>query len=321
MCISIVIPVYNEVENVEPLYEAICPSMEDAGLQFEVIFVDDCSQDGTLDLLRAIAARDDRVRVVELRGNFGQTIALRTGIELSRGEIIAVMDGDMQNDPRDIPALVEKLNEGYDVVSGWRRDRNDPLISRKVPSKIANWLMRTVTRVPIHDTGCSLKVFRAELLRKLPLYSDMHRFIPAISMMATDRIAEVVVRHHARKFGISKYGLTRIIKVIPDLVTLKMLVSFSRRPMHWFGGWAALFFLLSVTTGTYVAYCCFACSDAPLTVLLSVTALLGFASVHLAGAGIFAELIIQSEPSHPIEPLVDVRLIRREDPIRDENHE
>jgi len=235
--LSLVVPVYNERENLAPLVEEIDAVARRHGWSYELLLVNDGSDDGSAEMIDALAARRPEIRGLHLDRNHGQSAAIAAGFAHARGQWIVTLDADGQNDPADIPALIDLLGE-YDLAIGYRAKRVDGWV-RRATSWIANRIRNLLTGDRVIDTGCSLKVFRAELLRKLPLYSDMHRFIPAISMMATDRIAEVVVRHHARKFGISKYGLTRIIKVIPDLVTLKMLVSFSRRPMHWFGGWAA----------------------------------------------------------------------------------
>ena len=269
---------------------------------YEIVFVDDGSDDGTFEILKSITESSDRLRLVKLRGNFGQTIALRAGVKEAKGEIIVTMDGDLQNDPRDIPALVARIEDGADIVSGWRRDRKDRLIVRKVPSKIANWIIRRITAVPIHDTGCALKAYRAELIQKLPLYSDMHRFLPAVSGMATSRFDEMVVRHHPRTRGQSKYGLSRVGKVVLDIMTVKMLISFSKRPLLWFGLWSLIPFLLSAIAGCYCLFMVAAGDDRPLVVPATSTLLFAVLGIHLLFAGIFAELIVHTDPSQGIGP-------------------
>jgi glycosyltransferase involved in cell wall biosynthesis len=199
-----------------------------------MVFVDDGSRDGTAALAEKIARRDARVRFVKFRRNYGQTAAMAAGIEHALGEILVTMDGDLQNDPQDIGSFLAKMEEGYDIVVGWRHKRQDKLISRKIPSKIANWLIGKVTGVPITDNGCSLKAFRASLIKNIPLYSEMHRFIPAMASIAGPRIAEIKVRHHARQFGKSKYGLSRVYKVLLDLMVIKTVASFTSRPLLWF---------------------------------------------------------------------------------------
>jgi len=232
--LSIVIPVYNEEESVCALHSAILSAVVPLSLRFEIIFVDDGSSDSTYDRLKQIKHSDPHIKVIRLRRNAGQTPAMRAGFDAARAPIIISMDGDLQNDPRDIPKLLAKIDEGYDLVCGWRVNRQDKLISRKIPSRIANRLIAQVTGVYIRDNGCSLKAYRAEMIKQLKLYSDMHRFIPAVSTLAGARIAEVAVSHHARQFGKSKYGISRTIKVIFDLMAIKMLIGFSSRPIVYF---------------------------------------------------------------------------------------
>jgi len=232
--ISVIVPLYNEEDNVLPLYEAIVRTLDGITPNQEMLFIDDGSQDATFERAAALAEQDPRLKVVRFRKNYGQTPAMAAGIDLARGEILITMDGDLQNDPKDIPAFIEKINEGYDIVVGWRHKRQDKLISRKIPSRIANWLIGKVTGVPIKDNGCSLKAYRASVIKEVPLYSEMHRFIPAMASVAGARIAEIKVAHHARRFGVSKYGLSRIYKVLLDLLAIKTIISFSARPFLWF---------------------------------------------------------------------------------------
>jgi glycosyltransferase involved in cell wall biosynthesis len=233
--LSIVVPLYNEEESVRPLYAAIVQGVEPLGVSFEIVLVDDGSRDGTVRVADEIARADPRVCLVKFRRNYGQTPAMAAGIAEARGGIIVTMDGDLQNDPADIGELLARIEEGYDIVVGWRHERQDKLWSRKVPSRIANALIAKVTGVPIRDNGCSLKAYRACLIKRIPLYSEMHRFIPAMASIAGPRIAEIRVRHHARRFGSSKYGLSRIYKVLLDLMVIKTVASFTTRPMLWFG--------------------------------------------------------------------------------------
>lgn len=315
--LSIVVPLYNEEDNVGRLYDRIVEALEPTGIRFEVVLVDDGSSDGTRERLKRIAEHDGRVRSVLLRANYGQTAAMRAGIEHTLGGIVVTMDGDLQNDPRDIPAFVDKINEGYDLVAGWRRNRKDPILSRKIPSRIANWLIRRMTHVPIHDTGCSLKAYRAELIRQLPLYSELHRFIPAMSTLATARFAEVVVKHHPRRFGKSKYGLSRIGKVLVDVMTVTMLISSSRKPIHWFGLPALCFLALSIGVAGVATWQSLSAQGDSTFVLPVVSLLLGYLSVHLMTAGLFGELVLRSDPSSRVEPLSNSIEFRPVDRNRD----
>jgi glycosyltransferase involved in cell wall biosynthesis len=233
--LSVVVPLYNEEESLRPLYAAIVAGVEPLGVSFEIVFVDDGSRDGTVGIADQIARADPRVCLVKFRRNYGQTPAMAAGIAEARGEIIVTMDGDLQNDPADIGELLARIDEGNDIVVGWRHDRQDKLWTRKVPSRIANALIAKVTGVAIRDNGCSLKAYRACLIKQIPLYSEMHRFIPAMASIAGPQIAEIRVRHHARRFGQSKYGLSRIYKVLLDLMVIKTVASFTARPMLWFG--------------------------------------------------------------------------------------
>jgi glycosyltransferase involved in cell wall biosynthesis len=231
--LSVVAPLYNESQNVRPLVEWILQALETYPATFEIILVDDGSRDGTWNEVRSATA-DKRVHGLRLGANVGQTAAMMAGFDNARGQVIVSLDGDLQNDPRDIPALVSKLDEGYDLVCGWRQQRQDKLLLRKVPSWLANRLIRRLTGVPIRDNGCSLKAYRRELLNRIPLYAEQHRFIPALSASVGARITEMPVRHHARRFGESKYGISRTLKVLVDLITLKMITTFRSRPLLGF---------------------------------------------------------------------------------------
>ncbi len=247
--ISVVIPIYNEEENVALLYESITNVLSKLKQGYEIIMVDDGSKDKTLPILREIQKNDSHLRVIKFRGNFGQSAAMAAGFEAARGENVVAMDGDLQNDPKDIPMLLDKLDEGYDVVSGWRKNRKDKFLIRKVPSKIANRLICSVTGVELHDTGCSLKAFRKEVIKRISLYGELHRFIPALAKLEGAKITEVVVNHHARKYGVSKYNITRTFRVIMDLTSLNLFIKHLRNPLRFFGGLAlvSLVFALLAT--------------------------------------------------------------------------
>jgi len=232
--LSVVAPLYNESENVRPLVDWILQALEAYSGVFEVLLVDDGSRDQTWSEIRAAAAADPRVMGLRLGRNVGQTAAMMAGFDNARGRVIVSLDGDLQNDPRDIPALIAKLDEGYDLVCGWRRQRQDKLLLRKIPSWVANRLIRRLTGVPITDNGCSLKAYRRDLLNRISLYAEQHRFIPALSASVGARITEMPVRHHARRFGESKYGISRTVKVLVDLITLKMITTFRSRPLVGF---------------------------------------------------------------------------------------
>jgi glycosyltransferase involved in cell wall biosynthesis len=242
--LSVIVPLYNEEESVGPMHEAIVGALDPLGLEYEILFVDDGSKDATFLKASELARKDRRLRVIKFRRNCGQTPAMAAGIDHARGKILITMDGDLQNDPADIPMFLEKIAEGNDIVCGWRHKRQDKLISRKIPSMVANRIIGKITGVPIKDNGCSLKAYRADIIKSIPLYSDMHRFIPAMTSLAGTKVAEIKVNHHARKFGVSKYGISRIYKVIIDLIVIKTLLSFSTKPLRLFAT-AGLLFLVA----------------------------------------------------------------------------
>ena len=244
--ISIVIPVYNERDNILELLSSITAVMEGADLTYEIIMVDDGSTDDTVAQLISLKTTYEKMHIVQFRRNFGQTAAMAAGFDFARGDVIVPMDGDLQNDPADIPRMIDKLNEGFDVVSGWRKDRKDKLISRKIPSWIANWIIGKITGVRLHDYGCSLKVYRKEVLRHVNLYGEMHRFIPALARWYGAKVTEMVVNHRPRIHGTTKYGLSRTIKVTLDLITVKFLGTFSTKPLHIFGAFGLLSLLVAM---------------------------------------------------------------------------
>lgn len=252
--LSIILPVFNEEENLPILYDRLHAVTETLDGPVEVIYVDDGSTDSSYAVLKRLAASDPTMRVISFRRNFGQTAAISAGIDYAQGEVIITMDSDLQNDPNDIPRLLAKLDEGYDVVSGWRKDRHDEAIRRKAPSRVANYLISTTTGVHLHDYGCTLKAYRREVFSNSRLYGEMHRFIPVYAYWGGARIAELVVQHHPRIYGTSKYGLKRIIKVLLDLTTVKFLSAYSTKPIYFFGGLGFSTMSGGVATGVLVLY-------------------------------------------------------------------
>lgn len=309
--LSIIVPFYNEEENIERMHAAISGAVAPLGIPFEMVLVDDGSRDRTLELAIGIARRDPRVRVVKFRRNYGQTPAMAAGIEHAQGEILITMDGDLQNDPADIEHFLAKIREGYDIVVGWRFNRQDKLVSRKIPSKIANWLIGKVTGVPIKDNGCSLKAFRASLIKEIPLYSEMHRFIPAMASIAGPRIAEIKVRHHARQFGKSKYGLSRVYKVLLDLLVIKTIASFTSRPLIWFALLSVPAFMYAIAAFGYSAYAMLALNH-PLSLPIVGSGLIFMASAIISfSSGILGE---HAYKLGDIRELTFARLTRRIEP-------
>lgn len=293
---SVVVPVMNEEENVPLLHQAISEAMQTWGRSYEIVIVDDGSTDRTFPLLQEMARRDPNLRVVKFRRNFGQSAAMGAGFELARGEVIVTMDGDLQNDPQDIPMVVAELEKGYDVVSGWRKNRKDKLIIRKVPSKIANRLIRKTTQVTLHDTGCSLKAYSRDVVNKISLYGELHRFIPALARVEGARIGEVVVNHHERKFGQSKYNLTRTFRVIMDLTTLNLLLKYLTKPLHFFGALTLLFNALGLGTLLYAAVNLLQnrLATEELNVLMSLGFLLITAGINFLLFGLIANMVVKT---------------------------
>ena len=252
--ISVFLPVYNEEPNLRPLHAKLDDALKRLNRTAEIIYVDDGSTDGSLRVLREVAASDKRVRVVALKRNYGQTAAMAAGIDAAHGEVLIPMDADLQNDPADIIRLLDKLDEGYDVVSGWRKNRKDKMVTRKIPSMIANRLISWIGGVPLHDYGCSLKAYRREALQDVRLYGEMHRFIPIYASWAGARVSEIPVEHHARTMGKSKYGLSRTLKVVFDLMTIKFMASYQTKPIYVFGSFGMLAFFVSVVAGLYAVF-------------------------------------------------------------------
>ena len=252
--LSLFLPVLDEEENLRPMHAKIQSALNALGKTAEVIYVDDGSTDKSLEILKELAASDERVRVISLRRNYGQTAAMSAGIDAAKGDILIPMDADLQNDPADIKRLLEKLNEGYDVVSGWRKNRQDKLISRKIPSQIANRIISWIGGVPLHDYGCSLKAYRRDVIQDVRLYGEMHRFIPIYASWAGARVAEIPVDHHARTMGKSKYGISRTVKVVFDLMTIKFMASYGTKPIYVFGTFGMFAFFASVFAGLYAVF-------------------------------------------------------------------
>jgi glycosyltransferase involved in cell wall biosynthesis len=310
MTISVVIPLYNEEENVEELHSRLKMVLDRLGTDYEVLFIDDGSSDNTLKFLQEIQAADSKVIVLSLRRNFGQTAAFAAGFDYSRGDIIITMDGDLQNDPNDIPKLLEQMKDN-DLVSGWRKKRKDPFLSRRLPSIMANWLISKVTGVNLHDYGCSLKAYKRDVIKNLKLYGEMHRFIPAVASWYGVRIAEVETEHHPRVRGKSKYGISRTMRVVLDLVTVKFLQSFSTKPLQFFGpiGLASgmLGFLISVylTIEKLVVG-----KDIGGRPLLLLGALLIIVGIQFIGMGLLGEMMVrvyhetQKKPIYVIKKVI-----------------
>jgi glycosyltransferase involved in cell wall biosynthesis len=310
--ISIVVPLLNEQECVGDLVVEIETAMRSAGLSFELIMVDDGSADETVSRLGELREGREYLTIVEFRRNFGQTAAMAAGFDHARGEIIIPLDGDLQNDPKDIPRLIAKLDEGYDVVSGWRKDRKDKFITRKIPSCLANWLIGVITKVPLHDYGCTLKAYRRETVSHLRLYGEMHRFLPAMASWSGARVTEMPVNHRPRTRGVTKYGLNRTFKVVLDLLTVKFLGSFSTKPIHIFGGFGILTFLASMIMGLFVLYQKFISAEhLPLNrnALFTISAILVMMSAQFMLMGLLAEMLARTYHESQSKPTYIIRRI------------
>jgi glycosyltransferase involved in cell wall biosynthesis len=309
--LSIVIPVQNESPNIKPLYEELTQVLGQYGRSYEVIIVDDGSTDDTFEQLSSLQARDHRLRVIRFRRNFGQTAAFAAGFAHARGRLVVTSDGDLQNDPRDIPAMVALIDQGNDIVCGWRKDRKDTFVTRRVPSMIANSIISWATGVHLHDYGCSLKVFRSEVVKPLRLYGEMHRFLPAIASQIGVRIAEMVVNHRPRQAGSTKYGLSRTVRVILDLATVKFLLSYSTRPLQIFGLMGLITGGIGTLITAYLAYIRLFTSqgigDRPL-LLLGV--MLVFIGVQLVTFGLLAEVMARTYYESQDKPTYVIREVR-----------
>ena len=292
--LSLFLPVLDEEENLRPMHAKIAAALDALGKTAEVIFVDDGSTDKSLEILKEIAAGDDRVRVISLRRNYGQTAAMSAGIDAAKGDILIPMDADLQNDPADIKRLLDKLDEGYDVVSGWRKNRQDKLISRKIPSQIANRIISWIGGVPLHDYGCSLKAYRRDVIQDVKLYGEMHRFIPIYASWAGARVAEIPVDHHARTMGKSKYGISRTIKVVFDLMTIKFMASYGTKPIYVFGTFGMLAFFLSLVAGIWAIVLKLYGTSFILTPLPVITVVMLAISMQFFLMGLLAELLVRT---------------------------
>ena len=289
--LSIIVPLYNEEDSVAPLYHSIVKSVDRLDTDYEILFVDDGSTDNTVAEAQKLAARDARLRVIIFCRNYGQTPAMAAGIDYANGDVLVTMDGDLQNDPDDIPSLLEKMGEGYDIVVGWRHKRQDKLITRKIPSRIANRLIGWITGVPIRDNGCSLKAYKARVIKNIPLYSEMHRFIPAMASLAGSRIAEIKVKHHARQFGESTYGLSRIYKVLMDLITIKTILSFISHPIRMFALAAGVIMVIGMTA---LVAGVFQLASGSGFVYISVALLYMSLAIALMSLGVIGELVYRT---------------------------
>jgi len=292
--LSVVIPAYNEEENVPILYEKLKKVLDGLGEDYEIIFVDDGSTDGTYQRLKQLAEKDSRLKVIRFKRNYGQTAAMSAGFEHAKGDVIITLDADLQNDPEDIPLLLEKLEEGYHVVSGWRKDRKDPFLSRRLPSMIANWLISKITGVHLHDYGCTLKAYRAEVVKDLELFGDMHRFLPALTKRRGAKITEVVVRHHPRMFGRSKYGIGRTVRVLLDIMLVKFLNEYINKPLYMFGSVGFLLLGLGLFSLFYLIFLkLFLEEPIGRRPLLILSVLLILAGIQLISTGLLAELLVR----------------------------
>lgn len=309
--VSVFLPVFNEEPNLRPLHEKLDRSLAQLGRSAEIIYVDDGSTDGSLMILRELAQKDPRVRVIALRRNYGQTPAMAAGIDAARGKVLIPMDADMQNDPADITRLLDKLDEGYDVVSGWRKNRQDKLITRKIPSMLANKMISWIGGVPLHDYGCSLKAYRRESLADVHLYGEMHRFIPIYASWSGARVTEIPVEHHARTMGKSKYGLSRTLKVVFDLMTIKFMASYQTKPIYIFGTFGMLTFVVSILSAVLACLMKFVdwphhadFIQTPLPVMAMVMLVLG---IQLFLMGLLAEMQVRTYHESQAKAIYAVR--------------
>jgi len=306
--LSILVPVFNEEENISPLYDRLIAALQKTGRAYEIIFIDDGSSDGSIDILLDISKKDPNVKVISFSRNFGQTAALSAGIDFSKGDILIPMDGDLQNDPEDILRLLKKIEEGYDVVSGWRKSRKDPFLTRRIPSMIANKMISLIGGVRLHDYGCTLKAYKRDMLKNIRLYGEMHRFIPIYAQWIGARVAEIPVNHFARRSGSSKYGLSRIFKVILDLMVVKFLLSYSQKPIYVFGGMGLFMIFGAILSGGYAIYLkifkgvSFILTPLPLLSVLLL--MLGFLSILM---GFLAEILTRTYYESQRKPTYQIK--------------
>ncbi len=303
-----VVPVLNEEESLPLLYQRLTEVLTENNYRYEIIVVDDGSTDSSFDILQALQTEDERLRVVQFRRNYGQTAAFAAGFDRARGDVVITIDADLQNDPADIPALLAEMDEGYDVVSGWRVDRQDRFLDRRLPSMVANWMISWTTGVHLHDYGCSLKAYRREVLGDVQLYGELHRFLPALAHAAGGRVTEIPVSHYPRRFGKAKYGLSRTIKVFLDILAVRFLMSYSTRPIHIFGLLGLFSFLVGLALLSYLAvvrlFLLQPIGDRPLTLLGILLTMLG---VQLITSGLLAELVVRTYYESQGKPIYTVR--------------
>lgn len=310
MDLSIVVPVYNEEENIPSLYQQLTAVLEPLGRDYEIICVDDGSQDHSFTMLAELAEQDPRIKVIQFRRNFGQTAGFSAGFDYAQGDVVITIDADLQNDPAGIPLLLDKIDEGYDLVSGWRANRQDPYFSRRLPSTIANWLIAKTTGVQVHDRGCSLRAHRREVVKQMRLYGELHRFIPDMASWVGVTMAEVPVNHRPRRFGKSKYGISRTFRVILDLITVRFLLSYSTRPIHIFGSLGLLSFLVGLGMGIYLSVLKLATGqEIGGRPLLMLSVLLMLVGVQMVAMGLLGELVVRVYHESQDKPIYTVRQI------------
>lgn len=308
MDLSVVVPIYNEEENIPILYSRITEALTAAKVDYELLLVDDGSSDNSYPALKLLAAKDERVKVVRFRRNFGQTAAMSAGFDLARGRVVVPMDGDLQNDPLDIPLLLERIDDGYDVVSGWRKDRKDTFVNRRLPSILANGIISRMTGVHLHDYGCTLKAYRRDVLEDVNLYGEMHRFVPALASQVGAKVTEMPVRHHERLHGKSKYGISRTTKVILDLMTVKFLLSYSTKPIQLFGRWGIYTLAAGTLSGALTVYMkFFEQVNMNRNPLLILTAFLLFMGVQFIVLGLLAELSARTYYEAQGKPIYNIK--------------
>jgi glycosyltransferase involved in cell wall biosynthesis len=306
--VSVVVPIYNELESIPHLLSAVSQTLQAADLDYEIICVDDGSRDGSDRLLKQQALEREDLRVVLLRRNYGQTAAMAAGFRYATGKVIVTIDGDLQNDPSDIPTLMQILEDGYDLVSGWRKNRQDKSLTRVIPSKIANWLIGQVTGVKLHDYGCSLKAYRSELVTDMNLYGELHRFLPALAFIEGAKITEIAVKHHPRRFGQSKYGLDRTFRVVMDLLTISFMRKFLTRPMHVFGLFGLIFLIAGLAISLHLGYIRLVLGiDIGQRPLLILAVVLLLAGLNLFCVGILAEIAMRTYHESQGRPIYRVR--------------
>ena len=305
--LSVVIPIFNEGENISPLYRELKKVLKGLGTAYEVIFVDDGSADASFAVLQGLAKDDKEIKVIQFRKNFGQTAAIAAGVEHAQGEVIVTMDGDGQNDPQDIPRLLERLEQGYDVASGWRKDRRDPFLNKRFPSALANKLISWLTKVRLHDYGCTLKAYRRDILKDVRLYGEMHRFIPAYASWVGARISELEVSHRPRSHGRSKYGLSRTTSIVLDLITILFLQRYSTKPIRLFGGAGMLLMGLGILTGLFVLYRRMIWGGAWISPMIVISFFFITMGVMFILLGLMAEIIIRTYHESQGKPIYVVK--------------